>query len=355
MRVLFITRKYPPQVGGMENLSYHITTGVNCDKKIIALKKPNIHLIWFVPYALLYTLFTLHRWDVIHLGDPVLSIIGYTAKLFSPRKPVAVTVHGLDVTFENSIYQKYLDWFGKRFDSYICISRYSREMAQAIGISRTTIIPVGIDVEKFEGVKADKKTFHQKYNIPEDHQVMITVGRLVRRKGVLWFVENVLPKLKDKKATYLIIGDGPDKDAINKAIREKGLAGKARLLGRVPDDELKYIYVNADMFIMPNIPIQGDMEGFGIVAIEASLAGLVLIASDLEGIQDAVTDGVNGILIPPGDAEKYIETIEDVLEDYPKYITFKDKAKEYTRATYSWDKICNSYLDEFKRLSEVVR
>ena len=106
---------------------------------------------------------------------------------------------------------------------------------------------------------------------------------------------------------------------------------------------------------MPNIPVPGDMEGFGIVAIEASLAGLVLIASDLEGIQDAVTNGVNGILLPPGDAEKYIKTIEEVLGDYPKYKTFKDKAKEYTRATYSWDKICGSYLEEFKRLAEVVR
>ena len=201
MKVLFITRKYPPQVGGMENLSYHITTGVNCDKKIIALKKPNIHLIWFIPYALLYTLFTLRRWDVIHLGDPVLSIIGYMAKLFSPRKPVAVTVHGLDVTFQNSIYQKYLDWFGKKFDSYICISRYSREMAEAIAIPRTTIIPVGIDVEKFEDVEIDK-SFSSEIQHPEDHQVMITVGRLVRRKGVLWFIENVMPKLRDKSYLF---------------------------------------------------------------------------------------------------------------------------------------------------------
>jgi len=198
MKVLFVTRKYPPQVGGMENLSYHITTGVNCDKKIIALRKKNIHLIWFIPYALLYTLFTLPKWDIIHLGDPVLSIIGYIAKIFSPRKPVAVTVHGLDVTFENPIYQKYLSWFAKKFDSYICISRYAREKAEAIGISKNTIIPVGIDVDKFSGAKVDKAAFRERYEIPEDNLVMITVGRLVRRKGVLWFIENVLPKLKDK-------------------------------------------------------------------------------------------------------------------------------------------------------------
>ena len=77
MKVLFITRKYPPQVGGMEKLSYNLTTKINVDKKIISLGKKQWNLIWFVPYSLIYTLMNIKKYDVIHLSDSVLCIVGF--------------------------------------------------------------------------------------------------------------------------------------------------------------------------------------------------------------------------------------------------------------------------------------
>ncbi|MDI3534969.1 MAG: phosphatidyl-myo-inositol dimannoside synthase [Thermosediminibacterales bacterium] len=350
MRVLFITRKYPPQIGGMENLSYNITRGIKCNKKIVALTKRQIHLLWFIPYCLLYTLLTLRKWDIIHLGDPVLSIVGYFAKLFSPQKPVIVTIHGLDVTYKNPLYQWYLNLFCKKFDSYICISRYAEKMANKIGITRTKVIPVGIDINKFDNIVPNKQGLKEKYKIPRENLIMITVGRLVRRKGVLWFLDNVMPFLKNEKVSYLIIGTGEDKEKILDKIREKDLEKNVKYLGRVSDEDLMEIYKSSDIFVMPNIKVKGDMEGFGIVALEASLAGLILIASDLEGIKDAVINEENGYLVKSGESQQFIEKIKDVINNYEKYEGFKKNSILYTKSKYNWERICNQYKKEFEKV-----
>ncbi len=75
MKVLFVTRKYPPLIGGMESLSYELTTGFPEPKTIIALKRSQKHLIWFLPYAFVRVALTGYRYDVIHLGDALLTFM----------------------------------------------------------------------------------------------------------------------------------------------------------------------------------------------------------------------------------------------------------------------------------------
>ncbi len=70
MRVLFVTRKYPPKIGGMESLSYALTTGFAEPKTIIALGRPQSHLVWFLPYVIVRVALSAHRYDVIHLATP---------------------------------------------------------------------------------------------------------------------------------------------------------------------------------------------------------------------------------------------------------------------------------------------
>jgi phosphatidylinositol alpha-1,6-mannosyltransferase len=349
MKVLFITRKYPPQVGGMENLSYYITNGIDCDKKILALRKRQHHLLWFFPYALIYALFNANKFDLVHIGDFLLCSIGCIIKLLYPKTKVVVEIHGLDVTFRNAVYQKYIRLFGKGMDRYICISRHTAEIAEKLGYGPRQIIPVGIDISKYKSAEIDKQDFHKEFDIPQDHKVMITVGRLVKRKGVSWFLQNVMDHFAGEKITYLIIGAGPEEDNIRQIVSEKELEN-VRLLGRVEDAVLKRIYKNADIFVMPNIKVEGDMEGFGIVAIEASLAGLILIASGIEGIKDAVEDGKNGLLLSDGNADGYKEQLTDVLQNFDKYQLFAKNASEYTAKRYSWENICKEYKQVFEEV-----
>ncbi|MBU0671024.1 glycosyltransferase, partial [Patescibacteria group bacterium] len=104
-RVLFITRKYPPQVGGMEQFSHGLISSIDCDKQTIILNKSQKNLIWWYPLALIRAIFKLRKVDMVHVGDGVLARMARCLKFFT-KKPVVITVHGLDVVWSKGWYQK---------------------------------------------------------------------------------------------------------------------------------------------------------------------------------------------------------------------------------------------------------
>ncbi len=352
VRILFITRAYPPIVGGMERLSHEITANLAklTETHLIANRRGKKFLPFFLPVALIKAIFILPKIDVVHLGDPVLSIIGWIIKKIF-QKPVAVTIHGKDVTFENKIYQIYLKKFGLHFDLYICISRYAQNLAKKIGITKTTVVPVGINDDHFD--PAIKRTQLNQI-LKEDaskKKIFLTVGRLVRRKGVRWFINKVLPHLHYYDYLYLVAGEGPYKQRIKEAIKKRGLEKKIKILGEVTNTEKKILYNTADLFIMPNVPVKKDAEGFGIVALEAASCKLPVIASSLEGIPDAIQSEKNGFLVKAAEPKQYIHRIEYLLENEKFRKEFGEKARAYTLEKFSWNKISQRYLEAFRDLA----
>lgn len=348
IKMLYITRKYPPAVGGMENFSYNLYNNFDSDKveaDIISLGKSQKNLVWFLPYAFFRTLFSAHKYDVIFVGDALLSAIGFFTKLLFPKKKVIVNVFGLDITFKNALYQFYLKLFYGKFDKYISISRETDRTLHKKGIKNSVVITPGVNIHQFEGKSADYNKICKKYNISENDTVLITVGRLVKRKGVNWFIRNVMPELKDKNIKYLIVGDGEDRENIRNSIDELGLQDNVKMLGRVDEKVLNAVYTNADVFIMPNIHVDGDMEGFGLVAVEASLAGLSVVASGIEGIKDAISDGKNGWLLESGNVRQFCDKITDISENRQKYKETAKIHRQYTIDAYSWKSICSQYTE----------
>jgi phosphatidyl-myo-inositol dimannoside synthase len=173
--------------------------------------------------------------------------------------------------------------------------------------------------------------------------VIVTTGRLVKRKGVYWFSKNVIPRLGNN-LIYLVVGDGKDRPKIEELIKSKNLEKKIILLGKISSYKLKVIYNNADVFVMPNIRVKGDIEGFGVVALEAASVGLKVIASDVDGIADAINHKKNGYLVRP-EVNKWVETIKAITAD--KYLT-KQKIREWTIKNYSWQVISRNYIDSIK-------
>lgn len=348
MRVLFITRKYPPQIGGMENLSFHLTTSIQCQKTIIALKQSRIHFLWFIPYALIKSLFIAYSFDIIHLGDPVLSIIGVFLKLLY-RKPIAMTLHGLDISYNNPLYQLYLKLFAKKFDRYICISRKTEKEAHRKGFLSTVIIPVGVNQNYFK-ISRSKEALEKLLSVNlKGKFVLLTVGRLVKRKGMAWFVENVMPKLPDK-CIYLVVGEGKEREGISWLIKEKKLEGRVWLLGKISNKDLEKVYQGADIFIMPNIPVLGDQEGFGIVALEAAACGLTVMAANLEGIKDAIIDQKTGFLLRSKHVSTWLYKLNFLLDNNDFRKEFGLKARELVREKFSWERVSQRYLEEFRKL-----
>ena len=119
---------------------------------------------------------------------------------------------------------------------------------------------------------AASKEIRQRYGLPDGAVVLLTLGRLVRRKGARWFTRHVLPGLAPD-ITYLVAGDGPEANPIRVAAVQAGLGDRVLLLGRVDDDTRELLLRGADLFVQPNIRVPGDIEGFGLVTIEASMRG----------------------------------------------------------------------------------
>ena len=205
LKVLFLTRKYPPMIGGLETLSYNLTTGYAGPKTIVALGRLQRHLIWFLPYVSLRVLLTGYRYDLVHVGDPMLAVAGRIAQLLWRRK-VIVCVHGLDLVYGHRLYQWYLRHF-LRADTFVAISAATRRLAEERGLDPVTVITIGVAGEFFDierRADADPEVAAAR----QGRTVLITTGRLIPRKGVAWFVSNVLPRLDH--VLYVVVGGGRD-------------------------------------------------------------------------------------------------------------------------------------------------
>jgi phosphatidylinositol alpha-1,6-mannosyltransferase len=271
----------------------------------------------------------------------------------------AAIVHGLDVTTPFPPYQ----WFVPRvFDALDAVLPVSRATRQAC-LDRDAppdilrVVPNGIDPDRFRRAKRRepaRRALEQDVGAPAppappDALLLCSVGRQVRRKGTAWFVDAVMPLLPDD-VHYWIAGDGPQSSAIRDAIERYDLYPRVRYLGRVPNDTLARLYRGSDLFVMPNIPVENDMEGFGIVLLEAGQCGTPAIAARLEGIRDVITEGVNGHLVPSTDPEAFADAIQQYRGDLEVLDVAAQRAAGHTTSAFSWSAVANTYLSVLRTL-----
>lgn len=352
IKILFISRAYPPVVGGIENQNYELSEWLSkiADVKKIVNTRGKKFLPFFLPYAKLKSILTMGKYDAILLGDGVLAPIGYAVKVMN-KKPAACVLHGLDLTYKNFIYQKlWVNFFLKKLDKYVCVGQETVRIAKEKGLpeEKLVFIPNGIDTEKYfqpHGRTELEKILNIKL---ENKKVILTSGRLARRKGVAWFSENVMPKLPDN-FIYIVAGDGIDRKNIEEVIKNKNLSNRVKMLGYVTDEVRDILFNTCDVFVQPNIKVPGDMEGFGISVIEAASCRIPVIASNLEGLKDAIKDGQNGFLVESGNAEAWVKKINEVLADDNFRKEFGQKARQYVIENYSWEKISKRYLEEINK------
>ena len=341
----FVTRKYPPSIGGMERLSWETTTRLSLRRpcRIVAMRPGRLGLPRFMLASALRVLrgCVQRRIAILHVGDPVLAPLAHIARAFGV--PTVVTIHGLDVTCAHPVYRGYRRSFLRNFDGYVCISRRVRDAAIAAGVPADRIVVIGIGIAETPS------------NAPaiRDDNRLLFVGRLVKRKGVAWFVDAVLPRLvtENPRLQLAIVGDGPERTAIASAASAAGV-GKHLVWRGVVDEQAKVDELSrATMCVMPNVLVPGDVEGFGIVALEAAAAACPLLASGVDGLRDAVDDGKSGLLVPPGDADAWVVAIENWLNDAQARIAFGERARRHVADHRSWDTIIDAYDKLLTRLS----
>jgi len=360
--ILFITRKYLPTIGGMEKVAYELSTHLANMTEVKLVKWGGSKHRWIplvLPYLLIRSSWVLltRKIDIIYVEDGMLAPIGFMLKIF--RKPVAVTVHGKDIAFENWVYQLIIPKCINKLDKVFCVSQAIKNACLERGIAENkTIIMVNGISDEFK-IDQDRSILKEELsqlvgkNL-KNKKVLLSVGRLTMKKGIHWCVDNVIPRLLKHNFVYIIAGDGILSSTIKKSIKDKGLENVVFMVGRADLDMLRILYNAADILIMPNIPVSGDMEGFGLVSVEAASCSLPVIASNLEGIKDAIKDGENGFLIKPYDVEGYVRKIEELIENDEQRMAFGNKARKFTIDKFSWDYIAQNYYSQLCKLKETI-
>lgn len=372
-KVLFITHKFPPSTGGMEKFSFELFQGINKSNNniILAYTGKESKLLWFLRLkSRVKQVIDRHpEIGLIHLNDGLMATFGtWLKKTYS--LPVVVTLHGLDIVFPLPYFQKKIVPRLNCYDGFACVSEATKNAAQLRGIDpdKIRVILNGVDHQLFSSPekKELQEELKKRYNL-ENKILFIGLGRSVKRKGYSWFVKEVLPGLSDNVKFIMC---GPDKkyngNFYRKLFPDKwvthfelmlGLPSDERDLqnlakkhperfiktGYLPFEEIVQLMKISKKFVMPNVEVEGDMEGFGLVALEACLAGCMVYASKIDGITSAIIGNKNGLLIESQNAEAWIE----ILNQYSKHECELAQYQKYTLENYSWDIMCKAYEEWF--------
>ena len=182
-------------------------------------------------------------------------------------------------------------------------------------------------METFQPV--DRKNFLNDYGLSNDDIILLSLSRLVRRKGHHIIIESLKDLTKNySNVKYLIAGTG-DKNyeqELREYVEKLNLQKNINFLGYVNEQKKKIIYNMCDVFLMTSLPTdhEGNSEGFGITFLEANACGKPVIGTNVGGIPDVIKDGNNGFLIEPNNPRELQKTIEKIIND-KNYYNFLSK------------------------------
>lgn len=272
--------------------------------------------------------------------------------------PCVAIAHGLDVIAPFGPYQRWLRRVLKELDAVCTPSRATLAACQARGLTpeKGFVVPNGIDPARLRTVPDRTQArallrAHGWEALDPEAPLLVSVGRWVRRKGFGWFLREVMPALP-VETQYALIGDGPERGTIREAIRMLERPERIWTPGRVPEELLHTVYAAADLFVMPNVPVPGDIEGFGVVILEAALCGTPVLAAHLEGIQDAVRQPEMGWLLPAQDAPRWRAHLQTILSTRTALHELGRQARLAVQEHYSWRSLLRQHLSIWNRLLE---
>ncbi len=354
MRILFLARRYPPCVGGIETCCYQLYTRLSpqASVQLVALRRQSLlHLAWFLPWCLWVSFWALllRRVDAVYFSDGVVSALAPLLRPFS-RARFVLTLYGLELTYRNPAARWLMRRGARACDWVAVISQHTRELALQAGVPEARVVLIYVGVEPLvlseERCRELREQFAHQHGVQlGQERVLLNYGRLVPRKGVAAFLKQGIPLL-DPDIKLVIGGRGPEAERLQQVRRDQGLEGRVLILGPLADETVAMLRQSADLFLMPNVPTPGDVEGFGMTHLESMYAGLPVVAFAVDALVESTRSG--GYLIPAGQYQAFADQIHAYYALDPAQRRAKaDEARAYVRAEYSWARAACQYLDLF--------
>ena len=281
------------------------------------------------------------KFDVIHAHD---WLVAYAAKTLkhSFDIPMVATIHATEAGRNSGIrdeVQRYIndtEWLLTYEASEVIVnSNYMKcEVQRLFGLpfEKINVVPNGLNMTAFNGLERDY-SFRRRY-AADNEKIILTMGRMVYEKGVQHVVA-AMPKILENyhDAKLVIVGKGGMIDELKAQVNSLGIDNKVYFAGFI-NSRKEPIYQCADVAVFPS-----TYEPFGIVALEAMLAGVPTVVSDIGGLDEIVTHGVNGMKSYAGNPNSIADSILSLLYNPELCANVTKKAKAEVKENYNWAKI----------------
>ena len=358
-RHLLVTNDFPPKVGGIQSYLWELWRRLPADDVAVhttphrdaaAFDADQAFAVtrgrepWLLPTRSVVR--RVERLAADHDAELVVWDPALPVGLAAPRldRPYAVVLHGAEVTVpgrlpgSRALMRRVL----RRASLVVCAGRYpAAEAERAAGCSLpTVVVPPGVDTGRFRPLDvAERASVRGELGLPVDAPLVVSVSRLVPRKGMDTLVRaaarlrKVVPDV-----VVAIAGSGRDRARLDGLVASTG--APVRLLGRVPDELLPGLYGAGDVFSMLCRSRWGglEQEGFGIVFVEAAAAGVPSVAGDSGGSAEAVADGETGLVVRRPDAPALVaDALAGLLADDDRRAEMGRNARRRAEAEFSYD------------------
>jgi phosphatidylinositol alpha-1,6-mannosyltransferase len=229
----------------------------------------------------------------------------------------------------------------------------TRSMLRDLGVpaDRLEIVYPGVDTQRFrpdiDGTKIRERI------APQSETVLLSVGRLQTRKGHDLMIQAVrhLTRQQRRSLRYVIVGDGPERARLEALVDECGVREHVSFVGEVPAELLPHYYAACDIFVMPNRIEQNDVEGFGIVFLEAAASGKPAVGGRSGGVPEAVADGVSGLLVGGTDVEELAATIARLMDSEPLRRRLGEAGRARAVREFGWDSAAGRISSIHRRMA----
>ena len=280
--------------------------------------------------------------DVIHAHD---WLVTYAAKSLkqSFNLPMVATIHATEAGRNSGIHddtQRYIndtEWLLTYEATEVIVnSNYMKGHVQGLfglPFDKISVIPNGINLNNFTGIERDYD-FRRRFAM-DNEKIILYVGRLVYEKGVQHLI-SAMPKILDHyhDSKLVIAGKGGMLDELKAQVDSMGLSNKVYFTGYLNQKEVQKMYKCADVAVFPS-----TYEPFGIVALEAMLAGIPTVVSDIGGLNEIVEHGVNGMKSYAGNPNSIADSVLSLLFDQQLAMNVTKNAKNKVKNECNWQKI----------------